>query len=140
GGLAVNSRNGLLKGGKTGPAVIPGKPEESLLIQAVAHTNEKMKMPLGAARMPDSEIAILTDWIKAGAYWPEAKVAATPGKGKYVITPEQRKFWAFQPVRNPGGSIDSHVAEQLRAKGIIANKPAAKRDLIRRAYIDLTGL
>lgn len=140
GGLAVNSRNGLLKGGKTGPAVIPGKPEESLLIQAVTHANEKMKMPLGAGRMPDAEIAVLTEWIKAGAYWPEAKAAATPGKGKYVITAEQRKFWAFQPVRNPGGSIDSHVAEQLRAKGLAANKPAAKRDLIRRAYIDLTGL
>ena len=140
GGLAVNSRNGLLKGGKTGPAVVPGKPEESLLIQAVAHTNEKMKMPLGAARMPDSEIAVLTDWIKAGAYWPEVKVAATPGKGKYVITEEQRKFWAFQPVRKVDGTIDSLVNEALRAKGLIANKPAARRDLIRRAYIDLTGL
>ena len=140
GGLAVNSRNGLLKGGKTGPAVVPGKPEESLLIQAVAHTNEKMKMPLGAARMPESEIAVLTDWIKAGAYWPEVKVAATPGKGKYVITAERRKFWAFQPVRKVDGTIDSLVNEELRAKGLIANKPAARRDLIRRAYIDLTGL
>jgi len=140
GGLAVNSRNGLLKGGKTGPAVVPGKPEESLLIQAVAHTNEKMKMPLGAARMPDSEIAVLTEWIKAGAYWPEVKVAATPGKGKYVITAEQRNFWAFQPVRKVNGSIDSLVGEQLRAKGLTPNRPAARRDLIRRAYIDLTGL
>jgi Asp-tRNA(Asn)/Glu-tRNA(Gln) amidotransferase A subunit family amidase len=69
GGLAVNSRNGLLKGGKTGPAIVPGKPEESLLIQAVAHTNDKMKMPLGAPRMPDAEIAILTSWIKDGAFW-----------------------------------------------------------------------
>ena len=77
GGLAVNSRNGLLKGGKTGPAVVPGKPEESLLIQAVAHTNDKMKMPLGAPRMPDAEIAILTSWIKEGAFWPEVKSTNT---------------------------------------------------------------
>jgi mono/diheme cytochrome c family protein len=146
GGLAVNSRNGLLKGGKTGPAVVPGKPEESLLIQAVAHTNEKMKMPLGAPRMPEAEIAVLTEWVKAGAYWPEVKVTAAPGKGKYVITAEQRKFWAFQPIVKPappagsGTAVDRFVAEQLSAKGLTANKPAAKRDLIRRAYIDLTGL
>ena len=140
GGLAVNSRNGLLKGGKTGPAVVPGKPEESLLIQAVAHTREKMKMPLGAPRIPDSEIAVLTEWVKAGAFWPEVKTTATPGKGKYVITAEQRRFWAFQPVRKPAGTIDSLVTEQLRAKGLTANGPAAKRDLIRRAYLALTGL
>lgn len=140
GGLAVNSRNGLLKGGKNGPALVPGKPEESLLIQAVAHTHEKMKMPMGAPRMPESEIAILTEWVKAGAYWPEAKSTATAGKGKYVITAEQRKFWAFQPVKKSTGTIDSLVAEQLRAKGLKPNGPAARRDLIRRAYIDMTGL
>lgn len=140
GGLAVDSRNGLLKGGKNGPALVPGKPEESLLIQAVAHTHEKMKMPMGAPRMPESEIAILTEWVKAGAYWPETKNTAMPGKGKYVITAEQRKFWAFQPVKKSNGTIDSLVAEQLRAKGIQPNGPAAKRDLIRRAYIDMTGL
>lgn len=140
GGLAVNSRNGLLKGGKNGPALVPGKPEESLLIQAVAHTHEKMKMPMGAPRMPESEIAILTEWVKAGAYWPEAKSTATAGKGKYVITAEQRKFWAFQPVKKSTGTIDSLVAEQLGAKGLKPNGPAARRDLIRRAYIDMTGL
>jgi hypothetical protein len=139
GGLAVNSRTGLLKGGKTGPAVVPGKPEESLLIQAVTHANEKMKMPLGAPRMPDGEIAVLTEWIKAGAYWPEGKAVST-GKGKYVITGEQRKFWAFQPFHKSSGTIDSLVAARLQAKGLTPNPPAAKRDLIRRAYIDLTGL
>ena len=139
GGLAVNSRNGLLKGGKTGPAVVPGKPEESLLIQAVAHTNDKMKMPLGAPRMPDAEIAILTSWIKEGAFWPETKSTNT-GKGKYVITAEQRKFWAFQPIAKTPGNIDQFINEQLKAKQLTPNKPATRRDLIRRAYIDLTGL
>ncbi|HEU0120929.1 MAG TPA: PSD1 and planctomycete cytochrome C domain-containing protein [Bryobacteraceae bacterium] len=146
GGLAVNSRNALLKGGKNGPAVVPGKPEESLLIQAVTHANEKMKMPMGAPRMPDSEIAVLTEWVKAGAYWPEQAATNVPTKGKYVITPEQRKFWAFLPVVKPdvpagtGMPLDRFVGEALRAKGLTANPPAARRDLIRRAYMDLTGL
>lgn len=146
GGLAVNSRNGLLKGGKSGPAVIPGKPEESLLIQAITHAAEKMKMPLGAPRMPDSEIALLTDWVKAGAYWPETAAPAGAAKGKYVITAEQRNFWAFRPVARPvvpagtGTPIDRFVGEALRAKGMAANGPASRRDLIRRVSIDLTGL
>ena len=101
GGLAVNTRNGLLKGGKSGPAVVPGNPEESLLIQSVNHTAEKLKMPMGQGKMPDSEIALLTAWVKDGAFWPESAVALNTPKSTYVITPEQRKFWAFQPITKP---------------------------------------
>src|SRR5260370_31484036 len=71
GGLTMSNREGLLRGGKSGPALIPGKPEESLMIQAIEHTNEKMKMPMGQGKLPESEIALLTEWVKAGAYWPE---------------------------------------------------------------------
>ena len=148
GGLTMNSRNGLLKGGKTGPAVVPGKPEESLLIQAIEHTNDKMKMPMGAGKMPDAEIALLTTWIKDGAFWPEVPVTASSAKSKYVITAEQRKFWAFQPVtkptlpdvKNATTPIDRLVIAKLEAKGLKPNSPAQRRDLIRRAYLDLTGL
>src|SRR5258708_23678406 len=101
GGLAVNSRVGLLKGGKTGPAVVPGKPEESLLIQAVEHSIEKMKMPMGQGKMPDAEIPLLIAWIKDRALCPEAPAVAAPAKGGYVITAEQRKFWAFRPIARP---------------------------------------
>ena len=151
GGLAMNSRADLLKGGKSGPAVIPGKPEESLLIQAVEHTVEKLKMPMGQGRMPDSEIALLTDWIKTGAFWPEPKPVAASARGKYSITPEQRAFWAFQPVKEPAvpqvhnaawvqTPVDSFLLHELETKGLKANAPASRRDLIRRAYFDLTGL
>ena len=151
GGLAMNSRNGLLKGGKTGPAVVPGKPEESLLIQAVEHSNDKMKMPMGQGKMPDAEIALLTAWIKDGAFWPEVPAPSTSGKGKYVITAEQRKFWAFQPITKPmlpevknsawtHSAIDRLVLSKLESKGMKPNGAAQKRDLIRRAYLDLTGL
>jgi mono/diheme cytochrome c family protein len=151
GGLTMTSRDGLLRGGKSGPALIPGKPEESLMIEAVLQTNEKLKMPAGQAKLPDSEIALLTAWVKAGAYWPEQKAAVVDPKNKYVITPEQRAFWAFQPVKKPAvpvvkntawavSPMDHFVLQQLEAKSLQPNPRADKRDLIRRAYFDLTGL
>ena len=151
GGLAVNSRNGLLKGGKTGPAVVPGKPEESLLIQAIEHLNDKMKMPMGQSKMPDLEIATLSAWIKDGAFWPEAPVASNSLKSKYVITAEQRKFWAFQPISKPNlpavknakwvaSAVDRFVLAKLEQNQLKPNSAATRADLIRRAYIDLTGL
>jgi mono/diheme cytochrome c family protein len=71
GGLRVDSRDALLKGGKTGPAVVPGKPEESLMFLAVTHADPEFKMPLGSPRLTDSEIRDIANWIKNGAYWPE---------------------------------------------------------------------
>ncbi len=152
GGLTMTSREALLRGGKSGPALVPGKPEESLIIRAVEHLDERMKMPMGAAKLSDGEIALLSSWVKSGAVWPETTGAAAIPKGsKYVITPEQRAFWAFQtpakaaipPVRDaawPRNAIDRFVLEQLEAKNLKPNAAAAKRDLIRRAYLDLTGL
>jgi hypothetical protein len=151
GGLAMNSRNGLLKGGKTGPAVVPGKPEESLLLEAITHANPKMKMPLGAAKIPDAEIALLTDWVKAGAFWPESKTPSAPAGKAYVITQAQRNFWAFRPITNPPApavqntawpktQLDHFVLSQLESKQLRPNAPAQRRDLIRRVSLDLTGL
>jgi hypothetical protein len=150
GGLTMTSRNGLLKGGKTGPALVPGNVSESLLIQAIEHTNDKMKMPLGSAKIPDSEITVLRDWVRDGAFWPEVKTPAATGPG-YQITAEQRRFWAFQPVRKPAlpairqsnwvrGGIDAFVLARLEEKGITPNPPASPRDWLRRVYLALTGL
>src|SRR5438094_860475 len=72
GGLRVDSRGGLLSGGKSGPAIVPGKPEQSLLIRAVTHADPKLKMPLSGAKLADREIADLSTWIEAGAPWPDA--------------------------------------------------------------------
>ena len=101
GGLDMTSRDGLLKGGNSGPAVVPGEPEHSLLIQGVNYTHERLKMPLQQPRLSDREVADLTAWVKAGAMWPEALAAVAPKGPQYKITPEQRAFWAFQPVRKP---------------------------------------
>src|SRR5213593_1391276 len=84
-GLRLDSRDGLLKGGRSGPAVVPGDPDKSLLIQAVRQTSETLKMPKGGRLKPD-EIEMLTEWVRAGAIWPTSAAstatssAATAGK------------------------------------------------------------
>jgi hypothetical protein len=146
GGLRVDSREALLKGGKRGPAIVPGKPEESLLLRAVDHSHETLRMPKGGAKLKDIEIADLTRWIKDGAVWP---ATAAKNKTDYIVRPEHKAFWSFQPVGNPsvpatkgkaGNAIDAFLLAKLEAKGLAFNPPADKRTLIRRATYDLTGL
>ena len=152
GGLQLDSREHLLQGGKSGPAIVAGDPARSLLVRAIGYTDEKLKMP-PAGKLPDDDIATLASWIKAGAVWPETAPAepAARKSGGYVITPEQRAFWAFQPVRNPAppevkdkswakSPIDRFILAKLEARGLKPAPPADKRVLIRRATFDLTGL
>src|SRR6266567_121861 len=109
GGLRIDSRVALLAGGKSGPAIVPGRPEESLLIKAVTQVDPKLKMPMSGAKLKDNEIADLRYWIQAmAAFWPteDAKPAAVAAEeSKFAIRPEQRKFWSFQPVRKPSPPI-----------------------------------
>src|ERR1700723_1244801 len=101
GGLRVDSRDRLLQGGKSGPAVMPGDPDKSLLIQAVRQSGD-LKMPKGGKLKP-AEVQALTDWVKMGAPWPETKMttsSAAPISPTKVITPEQRAFWSFQPLKD----------------------------------------
>src|SRR5262245_15543118 len=96
GGLRLDSREAMLTGGASGPAIVPGDPDKSLLIQAVRQTSEKLKMPKGGRLRPD-DIDALTEWVKAGAPWPasnSAGAASAPAGATapkpYVITPQQR--------------------------------------------------
>jgi len=151
GGLKIDSREGLIQGGKSGPAVIPGKPEESLLIRAVRQVDQRLKMPLGN-RLKDQEIADLTTWIGMGAPWPENAKASLPASaGGFKISPEQRSFWAFQPIHRAEPPkvreeswvktpIDRFVLSRLEANELRPVSAADKRTLIRRATFDLTGL
>src|SRR2546428_704105 len=151
GGLRMDSRESLLKGGQSGPAVIPGDPEASLLIQAVSYTHSRLKMPLGKPRLKDEEIADFKTWVKMGAPWPESvKVSPPPGK-EFVITEEQRKHWAFQPCHKPDvpevkdktwpkSAADNFILAQLEGNGLKPVRLADKRILIRRAYFDLIGM
>src|SRR5881628_3634300 len=98
GEFVLDSREGLLKGGETGPAIVAGEPEKSLLIKAVRQVDEDLQMP-PKKKLSDEQIATLSKWIKIGAPYSEATPpVAGPPKSK-KITDEDRKWWAFQPVR-----------------------------------------
>jgi hypothetical protein len=153
GGLDLTSRQALLKGGNSGPAVVPGNPEGSLLVQAIAYTHPKLKMPMGQPKLPAAEIADLSAWIKDGAIWPDGGAPVQPSakSAAYSITADQRAFWAFQPVGKPPvpavtrqgwaqSPIDQFVLAAMESRGVEPVKTADKRTLIRRAYYDLTGL
>jgi len=151
GGLRVDSREALLQGGKSGAAIVPGDPDKSLLIKAVRQTEAKLKMPMGG-KLKDTEVEDLVAWVKAGATWPEAaKAPAAVTSGEYVIRPEQRAFWSFQPLRKTEPpaiqdtgwaktNIDRFVLVRLDKEKLKPVKPADKLTLIRRATLDLTGL
>ena len=150
GGLRLDSRAALLEGGKSGPAIVPGSPEASLLIQAIRHDGD-LKMPMGN-KLPDDQIAALTEWVKLGAPWPEAPRAMVPASddGGFRITPEQRNFWSFRPLaktappqlkdKRAHNYIDRFVLTRLDKEGLGPNEPADRRTLIRRASLDLIGL
>lgn len=152
GGLRLDTLDGMKKGGKRGPAIVPGDLDNSLLIKAVRQTDPALKMPYGGKLKP-SEIADLEAWVKAGAAWPASTASAVTSSkdGKYVISPERRNFWSFLPLKNPPEpavkdtkwaktTIDRFVLAQLEKEGIQPVGPASKHDLLRRAYLDLTGL
>ncbi len=151
GGLEITSGAALLKGGNSGPAVVAGDPEHSLLIRAVSHTHERLKMP-PAGKLGDEEIRNLTAWVKLGAIWPPDHAPGSARKEEgYRISSLQRAFWSFQPVMKPESPpvrdktwvkspIDNFILSTLEAKGLKPAAAASKRVLIRRAYFDLLGL
>ncbi len=150
GGLQLDSRERLLKGGDDGPAILPGDPDKSLLIQAVRQIHARFKMP-PQGKLADREIDDLARWVKEGALWPDTPARQTPKSAAYAITPEQRSFWSFQPVRKPAipavhdvnwpkNDIDRFVLARLEEKSLHPVRPADKRALIRRATFDLIGL
>jgi hypothetical protein len=138
GGLALDSRDGWLKGGDSGPALVPGNPDESLLLKAVRH--EELEMPPDK-QLTSQEIADLETWIRSGA--PDPRVAGARLGG--MKAEEARNWWSFQPLVTPAqrlttASINAMLDEELKKHQLIPLPPADKRTLIRRATFDLTGL
>ena len=149
GGLQLTSRALLLNGGDSGPAAVAGQPDKSLLIKAVRYTDD-LKMP-PKEKLNERQIALLTRWVKLGLPWPESGGATVVQGGTFRITPEQRRFWSFQPVAKPAApkvkdttwpcsDLDRFILAKLEAKSLRPARPADKRTLIRRAAFDLTGL
>ena len=148
--LRLDSRAGIIAGGDQGPAVVPGNPDESLLIKAVKHSPDLSMPP--KKQLASEQIADLTLWVKSGAVWPDdGKTAAAPPRKGMQITAKDRAHWSFQPVKQPPiptvknaawvtNPIDAFILARLEAKGLSPNPPADKRQLVRRLYYDLTGL
>jgi hypothetical protein len=149
GGLYLDSRDALRKGGDSGPAVVPGKPAESLLLRAVRYTDDVVRMP-PKGKLPDVVIADLEKWIALGA--PDRRDrAAAVAAGKGIDLEQGRKFWCFQqpqarPVPTvkaaawPRTDIDRFILARLEAEGLRPVADADRVTLIRRAYFDLVGL
>ncbi|HEX4130245.1 MAG TPA: PSD1 and planctomycete cytochrome C domain-containing protein [Pirellulales bacterium] len=149
-GLRLDSREAVLKGGGTGPAIVIGKPEESLLILAVKH--ESLEMPPDE-ELPAEEIAALETWIRQGAAWPGGAMESSGvvlGDQKRLFA-EAKTHWAFQPVRKPPvpkvnntewarTPIDAFVLAKLESEGMQPSATVDRRSLLRRLSFDLIGL
>ena len=149
GGLRLDSRAAIMQGGDTGPAIVPGDPKASLLIEAVSYDPDGYQMP-PTGKLPDDAIAALTEWVKQGAPWPgDANTAATTTSEFDLAARAQH--WSFQPVqavappevnrrdwcRTP---VDRFILAKLEAAGLSPAIEAEKRVLIRRVTYELTGL
>ncbi len=155
-GLDLRSRDGMLKGGKNGPALAAGNAQGSRLYRRVAGL-EPPRMPFGGPYLSDAQMAVLRDWISQGARWEgpavaQVKAASSTAKWEDMEIPaEARQWWSFRkPVRAPvprvknaewgRHPIDAFLAQVFEQKGLAPAPPADRRTLIRRAYLDLTGL
>jgi hypothetical protein len=150
GGLRLTSRNGLLTGGDTGPAIIPGQPAKSLLVKAIGYKDPDLRMP-PKSKMADDQIAHFIKWIEMGAPWPKDESKAAASGVKPFDLKERAKHWAFQPLRKvvppavktkdwARSPIDTFVLAGLEAHGLTPAPPANKRTLLRRVTFDLIGL
>ncbi len=142
GSLRLDSRTAILKGGDSGPAAVAGEPNESLLIRAVRHDDENLKMPQDD-KLTDAQIEILSNWVKSGLAFPADSAASKrhrdPNHWAFISPAEV----AIPPVQNaawPQSDLDRFVLARLEAEGLSPAPKADKRALIRRVTFDLTGL
>ena len=148
GGLALDSRSGWQTGGDNGPAMVPGKPEQSLLIKAVRYHDPDFEMP-PSGRLPAEEIAVLEQWVKQGAPDPRQSQASLAKAG--IDLEAGRRFWAFRPVNDPAppavkhrqwprDALDHFILAAQEQAGIEPGPDANRETWLRRVSLDLTGL
>ena len=156
GGLRLDSKAEVLKGGDSGPAIVPGQPSESLLIKAIGYGDKDLQMPPGKGggkKLSEAQITDLTEWVKMGAPDPrvESAQAPVPKTSNPYDFAAARTNWAFHPpadpaipptknLRWPKSPIDHFILAKLEEKQLSPAAAADKRTLIRRATFDLTGL
>jgi mono/diheme cytochrome c family protein len=145
GGLDVRLRRLLVQGGESGPAIVPGRPQDSALVRRVA----RQEMPPGKKKLSSAEIAVLQRWIASGA----ATLGPEPAQltAGFHVTAQERAFWSFQPVRRPAvprvkhgelvrTPLDAFLLARLEEKGLAFSPEADRPTLLRRLALDLLGL
>lgn len=145
----LTTREDLLKGGKEGPAIVPFSAKDSPMLKLLRH-EEDPHMPDKKPKLPDDVIALIAAWIDSGAPYAGPLIAGKkPGRDRSVVTDEDKSWWAFRPLARPGipehkfqttNPIDAFLMIKAKEKGLKFNAPADPRILVRRAYLDLTGL
>ena len=163
GGLELDTKEGLMKGGDTGPAVVPGRPGQSLLIRSVEYYDDDLQMPPNHKKLDDQEVWAFKQWVLMGAPYPSptAPINGVAGAGvgsgggalerNWGYAKRVVDHWAFKPVHKPvmpavtqrdwvRDEIDGYILARLEQADLKPQAPADKRTLIRRASFDLVGL
>jgi hypothetical protein len=146
GGLSLESRDGIRKGGETGPALNLADPDKSLILQAIRYSDEDLQMP-PKHRLAQEVIANFEKWVRMGA--PDPREGEAPKSN--IDFEAAREFWSFKPIQNPNvpevkdaawerNDVDRFILAKLEAAGMKPNGDADRRTLLRRATYDLTGL
>ncbi len=149
GGLALDSRDALLKGGDTGPGVTLDKPAESLFVSAINYGDVYQMPP--KSKLPANEIAVLTRWVEMGLPWPKEEASKAGTVKPFDLASRTSEHWCWQPVKKtdppkiqqsdwPITDTDRFILANLETKGLKPAPPADKRTLLRRVYFDLVGL
>jgi len=148
--LRLDNLGYILRGGKNGPAIVPGEPEKSQFFHAISYEDKDLQMPPDGKKLSDEQIADLKKWIAIGAPWPESEVIVAKPLGEF--SDEDRAWWSFQPVRKisppalPEGTgrvhtpVDQFVLAKLKESKLTQAPEATRLELVRRAYYDLHGI
>jgi len=148
-GLRLDHITTILAGGDSGPALVPGKPAESMLIKAISYKDEDLQMP-PKEELSSEEKGLLEKWVTLGAPWPAGGLSVAK-RDEQGFTAEQRGYWTFQPLANPAppvlpgnrwvrGDIDRFVAAKHAVQKLTAAPEAGREELLRRLTYDLHGL
>lgn len=148
GGLTLDTKAGIDKGGDSGPAVVPSNPAKSLLVKAIQYHDKDLQMPPNNKKLKTGDINALTQWVLIGAPYPDG---SAPASVAWTYNDDTLGHWAFQPVRKPTvpsvihqdwvkTPIDSFVVKKLEEKDMEPHEMADKRIVLRRLAFDLTGL
>jgi cytochrome c553 len=149
GGLRLNSRDAILKGGDTGPAIVPSKPDESELIRAVRYDADGYQMPPDG-KLPADKIALLERWVAEGAPWPKDSATTSTGSKPEDNFAKRAEHWSFQPLRLPAiptvrntdwarNPIDRFILHELETQGLSPAPEASRSVWLRRASFDVVG-